>query len=104
LAAEFALQEPDGIFVFEAAILIETGSYRRFDRLILVVCDEEQQVERAMRREGAVESVVRARLANQMPIGEKRKFADYVIDTSGTKEDTLRQTEEVYAALRSIRL
>jgi dephospho-CoA kinase len=104
LAAEFALQEPDGIFVFEAAILIETGSYRRFDRLILVGCDEEQQVERAMHREGAVESVVRARLANQMPIGEKRKFADYVIDTSGTKEDTLRQTEEVYAALRSIRL
>jgi dephospho-CoA kinase len=104
LAAEFALQEPDGIFVFEAAILIETGSYRRFDRLVLVVCDEEQQVERAMRREGAVESVVRARLASQMPIEEKRKFAHFVIDTSGTKEDTLRQTEAVYAALRSIRL
>jgi dephospho-CoA kinase len=103
LAAEFALQNPDGIFVFEAAILIETGSYRRFDRLILVVCDEEQQVERAMRREGALESVVRARLASQMPIEEKRKFAHFVIDTSGTKENTLRQTEAVYAALRSIR-
>ena len=56
-----------------------------------------------MRREGAVESVVRARLANQMPIEEKRKFAHFVIDTSGTKEDTLRQAEAVYAALRSIR-
>jgi dephospho-CoA kinase len=102
MAAEFARRQPDGIFVLEAAILIETGSYTRFDRLILVVCSEEQQVERAMRRPGAVESVVRARLSRQMPIDEKRKFAHFVIDTSGTKENTLRQTEAIYAALRRI--
>jgi dephospho-CoA kinase len=102
MAAEFARRKPDGIFVVEAAILIETGSYQRFDRLILVICTEEQQVERAMRREGAVEAVVRARLSRQMPIDDKRKFAHFVIDTSGTKENTLRQTEAVYAALRRI--
>jgi len=102
LAAEFAQREPGGIFVVEAAILVETGSYKRFDRLILVACTEEQQVERAMRREGAVEAVVRARLSRQMPIQEKRKFADFVIDTSGTKESTLRQTGVVYEALRRI--
>jgi dephospho-CoA kinase len=102
LAKEFARRQPDGVFVVEAAILIETGSYKRFDRLILVVCTEEQQVERAMRREGAVEAVVRARLSRQMPIEEKRKFAHFVIDTSGTKENTLRQTEAVYEALRRI--
>jgi len=102
MAAEFARRKPGGIFVVEAAILIETGSYRRFDRLILVVCTEEQQVERAMRRPGAIEAVVRARLSRQMPIEEKRKFAQFVIDTSGTKENTLRQTEAVYQALRRI--
>ena len=102
MAAEFARLKPDGIFVVEAAILIETGSYKRFDRLILVICNEEQQVERAMRREGAVEAVVRARLSRQMPIEEKRKFVHFVIDTSGTKENTLRQTEAVYAALRRV--
>ena len=102
MAAEFARRKPDGIFVVEAAILIETGSYQRFDRLILVICTEEQQVERAMRREGAVEAVVRARLSRQMPVDDKRKFAHFVIDTSGTKENTLRQTEAVYAALRRI--
>ena len=102
LTAEFAAREPDGIVVVEAAILIETGSYKRFDRLVLVVCTEEQQVERAMRREGAMESDVRARLSRQMPLGEKRKFADFVIDTSGNKEDTLRQTRAVYEALRRI--
>ena len=86
----------------EAAILIETGSYRRFDRIILVICSEEQQVERALRRDGAEESDVRARLSRQMPLAEKRKFADFVIDTSGDKEDTLRQTRAVYQALRRI--
>ena len=43
----------------EAAILIETGSYRRFDRIILVTCTEEQQRERALRRDGAEEADVR---------------------------------------------
>ena len=52
--AEFAARDPHGIAVVEAAILIETGSYRRFDRIVLVVCEEERQVERALRRDGAI--------------------------------------------------
>lgn len=102
LIAEFAAREPHGIAVVEAAILIETGSYKRFDRIILVTCAEEQQVERAMRREGAVLEDIRARLGRQMPLAEKRKYADFVIDTSGEKADTLRQSREVYDALRRL--
>jgi dephospho-CoA kinase len=100
LAAEFFARQPHGIAVVEAAILIETGSYRRFDTLILVFCAQQQQIERAMRREGAVEADIRARIARQMPLEEKRKYARFVIDTSGTKEDTLRQTRTVYEELR----
>jgi dephospho-CoA kinase len=100
LIADYAQRDPKGIAVVEAAILIETGSYQRFDRMILVTCKAEQQVERAMRREGAIERDVWARLNSQMPLEEKRKYADYVIDTSGEKEDTLRQTRAVYDALR----
>ena len=102
LIAEFAKRDPRGMAVVEAAILIETGSYKRIDRMILVTCSEEQQVERAMRREGARETDVRARLSRQMALDEKRKYADFVIDTSGDKEDTLRQTRAVYEALRRI--
>jgi len=102
LIAEYAVLHPDGIAVVEAAILIETGSYTRFDKLILVTCTEEQQVERAMRREGALESDVRARISRQMPLAEKRKFADFVIDTSGDKESTVRQARAVYDVLRRI--
>jgi dephospho-CoA kinase len=102
LVAGFAAHQPDGIAVVEAAILIETGSYKRFDRIILVTCEEDRQFERAMRRAGAVEADVRARLNRQMPTSEKRKFADFVIDTSGEKEDALRQTRAVYQELRRI--
>jgi len=102
LIAEFAAREPHGIAVVEAAILIETGGYRRFDRMILVTCLEEQQIERALRRPGARLEDIRARLSRQLPLEEKRKFADFVIDTSGEKEATLQQTRVVYEALRSI--
>lgn len=102
LMAGFAAREPNGIAVVEAAILIETGSYKRFDRLILVTCTEEQQVARAMHRDGLQEAEVRARLSRQMPLAEKQKFADFVIHTSGSKEETLRQTRVVYGALRRI--
>jgi len=59
-------------------------------------------MERAMHRAGAEEHDVRARLSRQMPLDAKRKFADFVIDTSGDKEDTLRQTRAVYESLRRI--
>jgi dephospho-CoA kinase len=102
LMAEFAARDPHGIAVVEAAILIETGSYHRFDKIVLVTCAEEQQFERAMRREGANAQDVRGRLASQMPLEEKRKYADFVIDTSGEKQETLVRTRALYDELRRL--
>jgi dephospho-CoA kinase len=101
---EFFAGSPHGISVTEAAILIETGSYRDFDKLILVVCTPEQQVVRALERDpgSSREEVVR-RLARQLPLEQKMKYADYVIDTSGTREQTRSQTQAVYQALRSLK-
>jgi len=100
--AEIAARDPQAIVVVEAAILVETGSYRRFDRLIVAVCSPELQIERAMKRDSATREQVLARLERQLPLQEKIRFADYVIDTSGTKEETLKQTREVYNSLRSL--
>lgn len=102
LMAQAEAADPDGIAVVEAAILIETGRHQQFSRLVLAVCTEEQQIQRAMKRDGASLEEVAARLRRQMPLQEKRKFADFIIDTSGDKENTLRQTRDVYAALRRI--
>ena len=95
-------RDPHGITVYVVAILIESGAYREVDKIILVSCAREQQIERAMHRPGASEAGVLARLKRQMPLEKKKEFADYIIDTSGTKEDTLRQTEIVYEDLRRL--
>jgi dephospho-CoA kinase len=102
LSEVFAQREPDGICVYEAAILIETGSFREYDRLIVASCTEEQQLARAVLRDHLTREEVQIRLRRQMPLEEKVKYADYVIDTSGTKEHTLDQTRTVYASLRSL--
>ena len=102
LADGYANTDPRAIVVLEAAILIETGSHQRFDRLILVVCSEEQQIERAMRRDHSNREQARARLDRQMPLTQKRIYADYVIDNSGTREETARQTQAVYESLRRL--
>ncbi len=102
LLAEIAARDPRGIAVVEAAILIETGSHRRFDRIVLAVCRPEQQIERALSR-GVSREQALARLRRQMPLEEKRKYAHYVIDTSGSREETLRQVRQVYDSLREVR-
>jgi dephospho-CoA kinase len=101
LERDILAADPQAIIVVEAAILIETGTYRNYDRLILVTCSEQQQIERAMSREGMTLEDINARLARQLPLDEKRKVADFVIDTSGTKAETVRQTRAIYALLNS---
>jgi dephospho-CoA kinase len=98
----FAAAHPTGIAVIEAAILIETGGFRSYDRLIVAVCTPEQQIERAMSRDHLTREEVLARMSRQMPLEEKVKFADYLIDTSGTKERTIEQARVVYESLRSL--
>jgi dephospho-CoA kinase len=104
IIAEIAKSAPDAIVVVEAAIMVETGSYRKYDRLIVVICSPEQQMERAMHRESYTREEVLARLERQLPLEEKKRLADYVIDTSGTKENTLEQTRAVYRSLRGLPL
>jgi dephospho-CoA kinase len=98
--AEIAKLDPEAIAIVEAAIMIETGSYRRYQRLILTVCREDIQIARAMERDHLTEGQVRDRLARQMPENEKRRYADYIIDTSGTPGETLEQTAKVCALLK----
>jgi dephospho-CoA kinase len=94
---------PDGIAVVEAAILIETGSFRDYEKLIVAVCGVDQQIERAMSRDGLTREEVLNRLSRQMPLAEKVRHADYVIDTSGTKESTIAQTKIVYESLVNLK-
>src|SRR5258708_10712305 len=99
---EYAASHPHGIAVVEAAIMVETGSYRNYAKLIVAVCGLEQQMERALARGGITREEVLERLSRQMPLEEKLKYADYVIDTSGAKENTLAHVRAVYGALLAL--
>jgi dephospho-CoA kinase len=100
--ASWERTHPDGIAIVEAAILIETGAYRRYRKIVLAVCPEPEQIRRAIARDGLTEAEVRARLSRQMPLENKRKFADYIIDTSGSVEETERQASIIFGQLRSV--
>lgn len=100
--AEIARRDPRGIVVVEAAILVETGRYKDFDRLIVVTCTAEEQMERALQRGSYSKEEIQARLARQLPLEQKLRVADYVIDTSGDQEATLEQVRTVYRSLRSL--
>ena len=94
--------DPNGIAIVDAALMIESGGYRRFDKLIVVFCDRETQVRRLMERNQITREDAERRIAAQMSSDEKRKYADYEIDTSGTFEETRSRVEQVYTTLRSL--
>jgi dephospho-CoA kinase len=100
--AEIAQTDPRAIVVVEAAILVETGRYKSFERLIVVTCSAEQQMERALERGSYNKEEILARLSRQLPLEEKLRVADYIIDTSGSREATLGQARTVYGKLRSL--
>ncbi|OLD24953.1 MAG: dephospho-CoA kinase [Acidobacteria bacterium 13_1_40CM_3_55_6] len=97
---EWEQQDPKGIVVVDAALMIESGGYQRFDKLIVVHCRPEVQLQRLMRRNKLSRAEAEQRIATQMPQEEKKRYADYLIDTSGDFAGTRRQTEDVYHALR----
>jgi dephospho-CoA kinase len=94
------LEDPDGIAIVDAALMIESGGHKRFDKLIVVWCDPELQLQRLMSRDGIQREDAERRIASQMPQSEKKKYADFLIDTSNTFEDTRRQTTEVFDRLK----
>jgi len=92
--------DPDGIAVVDAALMIESGSYKRFDRLIVVWCRPEVQLERLMLRDKLSADEAARRIAAQMSQDEKRSYADLSIDTSDGFAEARRQTIEIFEQLR----
>jgi dephospho-CoA kinase len=90
-----------GLVVFDAAVMIESGNYKNMDRLVVVVTDEPTQLARLHGRDGTDDAENRRKVASQMPLAEKAKLADYVIDNSGDREATAEQVRRVFAALMS---
>jgi dephospho-CoA kinase len=93
------------IAMVEAALILEAGAAKRFDRLVVVTCRPEQRIQRWAMRVGVDEEVahreVSRRMAAQFPDEEKVKAADYAIDNSGSLDDTRERVSVVYGELKS---
>jgi dephospho-CoA kinase len=100
LIREWELKDPDGIVIIDAALMIESGGYRRLDKLIVVHCRPEVQLQRLMSRNGLSREAAKQRIRSQIPQEEKKKHADFLLDTSGDFENTRAQVKAVYEQLR----
>ena len=101
---EIAAREPDAIVMLEAALLLEAGLRKRFDRIVVVSCKPQQRIERWEQRqhvdaESARREVTRRMMA-QAPQEAKIQVADFVIDTSGPIEEPRAQVAKVFAELK----
>ncbi len=97
-------QDPNAVAIVEAALIIEAGAAKRFDRLIVVTCHDDQRVARFAARQkldlDAARKEVSRRMAAQLPEKEKVKAADFVIDNSGSLDQTREQVRQVWQELR----
>jgi dephospho-CoA kinase len=104
---EIGRQDPNAVGIVEAALILEAGTVKRFDRLIVVTCSEDQRVERFAKRQNldleAARQEVKRRLAAQLPDEEKSKAADFIIDNSSSFDHTREQVRQVWEALRNLR-
>jgi dephospho-CoA kinase len=89
----------EGLVFFDAPVMIESGNYRNMDRLVVVFTGDATQRERLMARDGMSAAEASRRMATQMPVADKAKLADYVIDNSGDRAATEARTREVFEAL-----
>jgi len=96
---QMAAMAADAVLVVDVPLLLEVGAADRFDRVVVVYANESVQIDRLMRRDGLSLKEATEALGAQMPLGEKVGKADYVIDNSGTREETQAQVEKVWQEL-----
>lgn len=92
-------EEGEVLCCYEVPLLIESGLTEMLRPVVVVSVAEDVQVARTVKRDASTEAQARARIAAQMPLAEKVKLADYVIDNSGTLDELRRRADEVLDAI-----
>jgi dephospho-CoA kinase len=104
LAKQHLVDNPSGLILVDAALIYEADLSTRFMKVLVAWCRPEQQLERLMTKTGLGRADAEQRLAVQIPAEEKRRRADYVVDCSGSKENTRRQVVALYPELQRLAL
>ncbi len=96
---EIEEKDPHAVAIAEVPLMIETGSYKNYDKIIVVYAPEELQLKRLLEKGMSKEEAIK-RIKSQMPIDEKVKYADIVIENTSTLEDLRKKVKEVYKKLK----
>ncbi|MEE8350456.1 MAG: dephospho-CoA kinase [Acidobacteriota bacterium] len=101
LTSQFEAEEDpqSPIIMVDAALIVETGSYRKYDFIVVAYCQPKIQLRRLMSREGLSEEMAMKRIRSQMPLLEKIKYADYIIENSNRLSETHEQVRHVFTEL-----
>lgn len=91
---------PDALIILSVPLLMESGHHKICDRIVVVSVDEETHIQRLMKRDNFSREEAVKRISAQMPLSEKLKYADYVIDNSGKIEETEKHVRNVFKLLR----
>ena len=86
--------------ITDAALIVESGAHKRFDRLVVVYCSQEKQLQRLMQRDRLNRDEALQRIHSQMPAEEKIALADYTVETEGREEETLDKTRALFRKLQ----
>jgi len=92
---------PHAIVVIDVPLLIETGVQKEFDTVIVVYANADTQIRRLMERDGITKAEARKMVELQIPLAEKRTFAEYIINNDGTREETETQVKKLFEAISS---
>tara|TARA_B100000959_G_scaffold239312_1_gene259846 strand:+ start:2867 stop:3478 length:612 start_codon:yes stop_codon:yes gene_type:complete len=96
---ELRKNNKSGIIILDAALLIEAGHHNRVDKLIVVYLNKDTQIKRLRKRDSLSLTDAEKRVNSQMPLDEKVKLADYVIDNNKTIYESEKQVSEIYKKL-----
>ncbi len=102
LTREIARKDPDEVIIYDAPVLIEAGAHKRMDKIIMVAADQATQIKRLCNRSHLSRAEALRRIRSQLPLAQKIKLADYVIDGTLSFEQTKNEVQRIYAELEQL--
>jgi dephospho-CoA kinase len=103
-AKKIGQKDPEAIVVIDAPLLVELGDHRQMDKLVVVTSTQKQQIKRLRERDGISPEEALRMFASQMPVEDKVKLADFVIQNKGSFQETKKKTREIFKELKRIEL
>ena len=99
---KIAQKDPQAVIIFDAPLLIETRAYELMDKVIVVYANHRTQLKRLMERDHLDYDEAKRRIAAQLPLTDKRQYADYIINGADPPEEVAKQTEAIYQELKAL--